>query len=443
VSAVQVSGESGGAADSGAKVYRVTELLERIRAMVEEEIGYAWVEGEVADFRRPSSGHIYFALKDDRSRLNAAFFRSRQPERVTFGNGDLVRVFGLISVYEGRSEVQVVVEQVLPQGQGALLQRFEELKRKLAEEGLFAPERKKPIPVLPRRIGIVTSPTGAAIRDVFNVLGRRFAGLGVVIAPVRVQGEGAAEEIAEGIRMLNRYGQVDVIIVTRGGGSLDDLWCFNEETVARAIAESAIPVISAVGHEIDYTIADFVADKRAPTPSAAAELVVGRKVDFEEKIRGLAVRMRRALELQAARLRARYERAARSYVFREPGFLVKRWRETMARRREVMRLRMEGALADLRRRVDDAETALRRAEGVFRERLSERLKRLEERLAALDPRAVLARGYSMTLAADGRVLTAAEQVGTGDEVTTILFRGRIRSVVRETAAGPQPGGRRK
>lgn len=428
----QKSVAAGEPATVGVQVFRVSELLERIRAMVEDEIGYAWVEGEVADLRQPSSGHIYFALKDERSRLNAAYFRGRQKADLRLANGDLVRVFGLISVYEGRSEVQVIVEQVLPQGRGVLLERFEQLKRKLEAEGLFDAARKKPLPLLPRRIGIVTSPTGAAIRDIFNVLHRRFAGLGVLLAPARVQGEGAAEEIAEGIRLLNEYGKVDVIIVTRGGGSLDDLWCFNEEVVARAIAASDIPVISAVGHEIDYTIADFVADLRAPTPSAAAELVVDRKTDLEERIRLLSHRMIRALDLQRERLRARYHRVAHSYVFQQPAALVRRYSERLSRYQQVMALKLEGQLAGLRRRVDDAEMRLCHTAQVQVRARREALERLRANLAAVDPQAVLSRGYSVTLDHLGHTVTDASRVSPGDELTTILFRGKVRSRVQQT-----------
>ena len=432
--------DAGGAAGTGVRVYRVSELLAEVKHLVQEQIGYAWVEGEVSDFRRPTSGHIYFALKDERARLHAAYFRGRQQEGVTFRDGDLVRVFGLVSVYEGRSEVQIVVEQVMPQGRGALLEKFEQLKRRLEAEGLFDPRRKKPIPLLPRRIGIVTSPTGAALRDIFNVLGRRFSGLGVVIAPARVQGEGAAEEIAEGVRQLNAYGAVDVIIVTRGGGGLDDLWCFNEESVARAIAASRIPVISAVGHEIDYTIADFAADLRAPTPSAAAELVVGRKAEFHDRIKGLAARLDRSLRLKVAEMRARFNRVARSYVFREPGHLVGRYRQRVSHCREICLLRLKGGLADRRRRVDDLESELLHAVELRSRAMRETMERLRSRLAAVNPSAVLARGYSLTLDGSGRALLSAEQVRAGEEIVTVLYRGRLKSVVRETMEEATPRG---
>ncbi|HIE10231.1 MAG TPA: exodeoxyribonuclease VII large subunit, partial [Kiritimatiellae bacterium] len=321
---------------------------------------------------------------------------------------------------------------------GVLLERFERLKRRLEAEGLFDARRKKPIPLLPRRIGIVTSPTGAALRDIFNVLGRRFSGLGVVISPARVQGEGAAEEIAEGVRRLNAYGEVDVIIVTRGGGSLDDLWCFNEEPVARAIAASRIPVISAVGHQIDYTIADFAADLRAPTPSAAAELVVGRKAEFRDRIKGLAARMDRSLRLKAAEMRARFNRVASSYVFREPGHLVGRCRESVSHCRELCLLRLKGDLDDRRRRVDDLESALLHMLELRSRAIRQRVDGLGSRLASLNPSAVLARGYSMTLDRSGRALLSAAGVRPGEEIVTVLYRGRLKSVVRAAMGKATP-----
>lgn len=247
-----------------------------------------WVGGEVSNVRRPGSGHLYFTLKDEESQLQAVLYRS-QASRLRFDLKDGLQVvaFGDVSVYERGGRYQLTVSEIEPKGVGALQLAFEQLKERLREEGLFDPARKRPIPLLPGRIGIVTSPSGAAIRDILSVIGRRFADVRVLISPVRVQGETAAAEIVAAIDELNRRGDVDVIIVTRGGGSLEDLWAFNEEPVARAIARSRIPVISAVGHEIDVTIADFAADLRVPTPSAAAELVVAKKSELQERLAAL------------------------------------------------------------------------------------------------------------------------------------------------------------
>ena len=264
------------------RVLTVTELTRLIKAALESEVGTVWVEGEVSNLRQPSSGHLYFTVKDANAQITAVLFRGDQ-QRLKFKprDGLQVRVYGEISVYERSGNYQIIVRVLEEAGKGALQAKFEELKEKLQKEGLFDPARKKAIPLLPRHVGVVTSPTGAAIHDILNVISRRFPNLHLVLAPVKVQGEGAAREIAAAIEFLNRRGGFDVLIVGRGGGSLEDLWCFNEEIVARAIAASRIPVISAVGHEIDFTISDFVADLRAATPSAAAELVVGRKDAFE------------------------------------------------------------------------------------------------------------------------------------------------------------------
>ncbi|NLB54992.1 MAG: exodeoxyribonuclease VII large subunit, partial [Lentisphaerae bacterium] len=248
------------------KIFRVSEINRLIKAMLEDEIGEAWVEGEISNLRRPASGHLYFTLKDDSAQISAVMFKGSQftlpfkPE-----DGMLVNAYGQITVYERGGQYQLIVRKMIESGQGALQAKFEALKRKLTAEGLFDPERKKKLPLLPTRIGVITSHTGAAVRDIINVLSRRFNNLNILIGSVKVQGEGAAEEIAQMIRLMNQRPDIDVLIVGRGGGSIEDLWAFNEECVARAIADSGIPVISAVGHETDFTICDFVADVRAPT----------------------------------------------------------------------------------------------------------------------------------------------------------------------------------
>ena len=267
------------------RIYTVSELSGEIRELFEQQFPDVWVTGEVSNFRAAGSGHLYFTLKDDTAQLRAVCFRS-QSRYLKFKPQDGLAVIarGRLSIYEARGEYQLYVEFLEPAGLGALQLAFDQLKQKLAAEGLFDPDRKKLLPALPRVIGVVTSPTGAVIQDILRVLNRRFRNINVVIYPARVQGEGAAEEIAQGIEHFNRMVPVDVMIVARGGGSMEDLWAFNEEVVARAIAASEIPIISAVGHETDFTIADFVADLRAPTPSAAAELVVHLKQDFVDEL---------------------------------------------------------------------------------------------------------------------------------------------------------------
>ena len=289
------------------KIYSVTELNLAIKGLLEKQFPDVWVAGEVSNFRGASSGHLYFTLKDAGAQLRAVCFRN-QARYLKFKPQDGISVIarGRLGVYEARGEYQLYVEYLEPAGLGALQLAFEQLKAKLAAEGLFDPARKKPLPVLPRTVGVVTSPTGAVIRDILRVLRRRFRNMNVLIYPARVQGEGAGEEIAEGIKQFNRERKVDVMILARGGGSLEDLWPFNEERVARAIAASKIPVISAVGHETDFTIADFVADLRAPTPSAAAELVVHPKRDFRSELGNRVRHMAQLVQLKISDARARW-----------------------------------------------------------------------------------------------------------------------------------------
>src|SRR6266403_1471667 len=294
-----------------AQVLSVTELTHRVKDLLEERFPSVWVEGEISNVRSPSSGHIYFTLKDSGAQLAVVLFRG-VAVKVGFKLKDGLQViaFGDISVYEKSGQYQLVARRLLPKGLGALQLAFEELKQRLAKEGLFDSARKKPIPALPQRIGLVTSPTGAAIRDFLNIIGRRFPNVHIIIHPVRVQGEGAAQEIADAIDEFNalhasRRLPLDVLIVTRGGGSLEDLWAFNEEVVARALARSNIPTISAVGHEIDFTIADFVADLRAPTPSAAAELVVKSKDEYCALMREYEKRLIKDLRLRLSEARGR------------------------------------------------------------------------------------------------------------------------------------------
>jgi exodeoxyribonuclease VII large subunit len=418
-----------------------------------------WVEGEVSNLKLASSGHWYFSLKDEKSQIRAVVWKM-DTRFVRFRPKDGMKVLarGQLRVYPPRGEYQISVQVLEPLGKGSLQQAFEELKERLENEGLFDPARKRPLPMLPHRIGVVTSPTGAVLRDILRVLRSRYLNLEVLVYPALVQGEGAAAEIVRGIRALNRLGGLDVIVLARGGGSLEDLWAFNEEAVARAIAASRIPTISAVGHETDFTIADFVADLRAATPSAAAERVVQAKADLQARIAALEERRDAALRLRLARVRARVEAAAAHRVFAaERGRL-----RVQAQRVDELSRRAEAGLA---RRVERGRAHARR----LRERLEafrfdrqlaarrERLARHSERLAAffhagverrraalarlatslggLSPLAVLGRGYALVWDEAGRRLVRdAAEVGEGQGLRIRLHRGALRATVdsRET-----------
>ncbi|MCK4401817.1 exodeoxyribonuclease VII large subunit [bacterium] len=363
-------------------IFTVSELTSRIKNLLEESFPSVWVEGEVSNCRMPSSGHIYFTLKDEQSQLKAVFFRGAN-QRIKFKIEDGLKVLALgnISVYQCRGDYQLIVGLLQPRGIGELQLAFEQLKRKLQKEGLFAPEHKKPIPLFPRRIGIVTSPTGAAIRDILNVINRRFHQVEILINPVKVQGEGAGEEIADAIDEFNETGDMDVLIVGRGGGSMEDLWAFNEEIVARAIYNSNIPVISAVGHEIDFVISDFVADLRAPTPSAAAELVVGEMKQITQKIRDFQTRIISALT---------------------------------------------NNLSLYKQEIDDFSERIDRTCSHILELLTERLANLSGKLNMLSPLATLSRGYSYTLKLPQRTLiTDTRKVKPHDKVEVKLAKGAM------------------
>jgi exodeoxyribonuclease VII large subunit len=421
------------------RVFTVSELTRLIKAALEKAIGQVWLEGEISNLRQPSSGHMYFTLKDEFSQITAVLFRGDQ-RGLTFRpqDGLVVRVLGNVSVYEKSGNYQIIIRRMEAGGKGSLQARFEALKEKLSKEGLFDPARKKPLPRLPQHVGVVTSPTGAAIRDILNVITRRFPNLHVLICPVKVQGEGAAEEIAAGIDLMNRLGGLDVLIVGRGGGSLEDLWCFNEEIVARAIAQSALPVISAVGHEIDFTISDFVADLRAPTPSAAAELVVGRKDDFVEQLSGMSRRLARALREALVEARNRWLAASRSYVFREPSNLVRQYRERIAGLAVRVRHEVTGRLRDAQQRLDDLGMRAAHRISMRGQLAAQELKRLRTQLAALNPLAVLERGYSVTSDSKGRIVRSADSLSRGERVTTRVARGVFESSVVETRVDGKP-----
>lgn len=393
------------------RVWTISELTRKIRQVLEGELPDIWVEGEVSNLRVPSSGHMYFTLKDEAAELHAVMFKGlNRYLRFKLEDGLKVVACGQVSVYERRGEYQLVVDKLEPRGLGALQLAFEQLKKRLQGEGLFDEVYKKPIPLLPLRIGVVTSPTGAAIRDIINVIQRRFANVEILLSPVRVQGKGAAEEISEALDDLNEMGEVKVIIVGRGGGSLEDLWAFNEEEVARAIHRSRIPVISAVGHEIDYTIADFVADLRAPTPSAAAELVVASKQELIDKIEALEDRMKRTLLNALALLKNRLTWARDSYAFRQPGETIRQYQQ----------------------RIDDLVRNLTRGTSHFLEIGRERLATLTGRLESLSPLGVLSRGYSLSLKLPQRiVIREVAALEIGDEVETKIKEGSFLSRVEK------------
>jgi len=387
-------------------IWSVSALTEEIRFLVENEIGSIQVEGEISNYRRQSSGHRYFTLKDKSSQLQAVCFRA-DAERLKFEMEDGQRVVasGQLTVYAPRGQYQLRVRSLEPRGQGELQRRFEELKRKLEAEGLFAAERKRELRVFPERIGLITSPTGAAVKDFLNVLERRCPRLVVRMVPVRVQGEGATAEIVRALDQLGRDTSLDVIVLTRGGGSLEDLWSFNEERVARAIADCGRPVVSAVGHEIDFTIADFVADGRAPTPSAAAEMISISDQEWRDRLAGL-----RGVILERARTRVeqhrlRLGRFRDHYVFREPVRVVDQYYQRLDDLNLQM-LRHLSATGDAARRgLEDARAALRRLHPERFIRESRRgLEQMEARFKAMSPEATLKRGYAIAFDDEGHVV---------------------------------------
>ena len=440
------------------RVLTVSELTVQIKRCLEKQVGTIWVSGEITNFRLQASGHIYFTLKDAGSQLNCVLFRGETlPHRELLQDGQKVLLQGDVTVYEARGQYQMLVRAVELQGVGALQLKFEQLKQKLAAEGLFATERKRPLPKYPHRIGLVTSATGAAIRDVLHVIERRHPGLEIVLAPCRVQGDGAAREIAEAIRRLNEFSlqpatcNLQLILVTRGGGSLEDLWAFNEEVVARAIFDSVIPVVSAVGHEIDFTISDFVADLRAATPSAAAEIITEgffacrqfvsevasamnfrvrqRLADHQEDFQSVAQRMsrahpRRRLGEQTQRfddLQSTLHRCAQRGVRQQQVA----WYNLAAR---LMRVRPRQLLKQRQEVLRIAARQLREDSRHVLKNLRNRFSTLEARLRLLGAEQVLSRGYSITMDAEsGEILRDARQVRAGQRFKTRVKSGEFRS----------------
>jgi exodeoxyribonuclease VII large subunit len=437
------------------RIFTVSDLTARVRDLLAKNFTDITVQGEISNCRPAASGHIYFTLKDDRAQIRCVFFKQQQrgmkfrPE-----DGLKMSVRGSISVYEARGEYQIYVESLEPLGRGALQLAFEQLKKQLEAEGLFDAARKKPLPLLPRRIGLITSPTGAAVRDVVRILTRRFPNVHLTLYPVRVQGEEAAGEIIEALSYFNKKHAADVILLVRGGGSIEDLWSFNEEKVARTIAGSDIPVISGVGHETDFTIADFVADVRASTPSAAAELVLQTRREFDKHVADLKDTLDSLIHYRLLELSRRVHELASRRGFRRPHDLLRQRRQRadeltsrlalgLRARLEFSRRRFTAArlrIASFDFRVKMAALRLRlekrthdlglRAERFLRLK-RERWERLSVQLEERSPLQVLERGYAIATDAAGNILRDQSQVSIGDEVKIQLRRGRLQTEVKD------------
>lgn len=394
-------------------IFSVFELTRDIKEILRDSFPNIWVKGEISTLRLPQSGHIYFTLKDDKAQLKCVFFRNANMYiKFKLEEGMECILSGRIDVYEQSGQYQLYVETIQPLGKGALQLAFEQLKKKLDKEGLFDKSHKRPIPFLPKRIGVVTSSTGAAIRDILNIINRRYANVHVIIRPCLVQGKTAAQDIAQGIGDLNTYKNVDVIIVSRGGGSFEDLWPFNEEVVARAVYNSQIPVISAVGHEIDNTICDYVADLRAPTPSAAAELVVQEKEQLVNTLDYLKNKITETILQKLSLNEMRFKRVAESYAMRRPQVVVERYQQNL----------------------DNLDMMLKTSISHILKEKNSKLKQISARLINLNPLAILSRGYSVTYlkTIKQKAVKSVANVKKGDILETKLHKGVIISQVEET-----------
>lgn len=438
-------------------IWPVHELVSQVRELVEQEFGDVWVEGEISNFRLAPSGHVYFTLKDAEAQLPIVFFRRNvmllrfRPE-----DGLHVLVRGRLSVYEQRGQMQLVAETMEPVGAGSLQLAFEQLKEKLKAEGLFDAARKRPLPLFPRTVGIITSPTGAVIRDFLNIVGRRHSGLNVLLCPASVQGDSAPAEIESALSELNSGGLVDLIVLARGGGSLEDLAAFNSERVARAIVASHLPVVSAIGHETDFTIADFAADLRAPTPSAAAELVTEAQFKIAEVLAALSHRLERAAGYRLLQARNGFAGVEISRAESRISALLHRLAQRLdeavlcldtamtahlrARRNRVMELAEailhrdpRPRLAHAREHLADFRARLQRSTERLLESSAAKLGALDARLQSLSPLAVLDRGYALVLSSEGALIRSTVQLTPGDPVTTRLADGSFISRVESTA----------
>lgn len=437
---------------SGRRIYTVSALTQEIKDLIESNLGIIWVEGEISDFRAPMSGHYYMTLKDEFARIRAVMFRP-QIRFLKFVPEDGMKVIaqGRVTVYEPRGEYQIIIEYLEPLGVGALALAFEQLKRKLMEEGLFDPDKKRPIPSLPQRVAVITSPTGAAIRDFLKIIHRRFANIQITIVPVKVQGEEATAEIINALDIVNRYMDVDVIVLTRGGGSLEDLWAFNKEELARAIRASRIPVVSAVGHEIDITIADLAADMRASTPSAAAELLVKEKETLVNKLDELNRRLSNAITNRIYLLKDRLYNMSRrirdpkSYIsdmwlrvddlkeniIRSINYIINNLKSRLeSERRTLLNNAPEKLISNYRQRLDYFEHSIVLAIEKSIKYHAMLIENIKGKINALNPLEVLKRGYSITYRMPERViLRSAHETKKGDEVSVLLHEGEIYCVV--------------
>ena len=436
------------------RIYTVSDLTARIRELLAKNFTDVTVQGEISNCRAAASGHYYFTLKDERAQVRCVLFKQQQRGMKFFPEDGLkVTVRGSVSVYEARGEYQIYVESIEPAGRGALQLAFEQLKKRLEAEGLFDAARKKPLPLLPSRIGLITSPTGAAVRDVVRILKRRFPNVHLTLYPVRVQGEGSAAEIVAALEYFSRRQLVDVVLLVRGGGSLEDLWSFNEESVARAIVASAIPVISGVGHETDFTIADFVADVRASTPSAAAELVVQTRREFDKHVFDLRARLEGSLRYRLLELSRRVHALAGRRGFRRPLDLLRQQRQRADELTSRLASGLRARLEDSRKRLHTARLRVasfdfRAKIGVLRlrlQRISQELGAREERLLRLkrerwerlalqlqerSPLKVLERGYAIATDAAGKVLHSTDAVSAGELVSVRLLDGTLSAQVK-------------
>ncbi len=434
-------------------IWKVRDLVAAVRTHIEREYSDAWVEGEISNFRAPDSGHLYFTLKDGNAQLKVVMFRSSaRLLRFRPADGLQVVVRGRVTVYEDRGELQISAEYIEPKGAGSLQLAFEQLKAKLEAEGLFAAERKKPIPTLPSRIGVVTSAQAAALRDILNILQRRHHSANVLIFPAQVQGEAASLEVAAGVRYFNQEGKVDVIIIARGGGSAEDLAPFNNEGLARAIAASGIPVISAVGHETDFTIADFVADLRAPTPSAAAELVIRSRQEIEEQVSALHERLSRAMRYRLLMGRQALTELAQHGAFARMMEVIRQRQQKLDDLAHRMELAQRLILEQSRRRWETVSSAVRHYDlrlvlsGMRKELDSRtmalvavtrnvllqhrvRSERLHTALESLSPLAILDRGYALVFDSQGKLLKDVASVKLGDNISARLAHGQLHATV--------------
>lgn len=432
-----------------AEVWTVSRLNREARFALEQGFPPLWIEGEISNLARPASGHLYFSLKDDKAQVRCAMFRPQQRKlRFRPENGEKVLVRARVGLYETRGEFQLKAEAMEPAGVGALQRAFEELKQRLAKEGLFDEALKRPLPPFPRRIGVITSPTGAAVRDIVSTLRRRYPLAGVIVYPVPVQGESAAERIADMLALAGRRAECEVLILARGGGSLEDLWSFNEETVARALRDCPLPVVSGVGHEVDFTIADFAADYRAPTPTGAAEAVSPDSLEWRQWLNQREHRLRRAMRQTLAQARDRHAAVTRRLQLRHPGQQLQqqgqRLDELELRARRSFRQRLlasERQLAHLAGRLRAANPAARvtraretlaglarRLHREMHQRIRVDRQRLEttaRTLNTVSPLATLDRGYAIVENRDGRIIRDAASVMAGDEIRARLGRGRL------------------